>query len=76
VRPAFEVADVINLHWKEIVRSDKFNTWQLRTLDAIRRCRTASLGGHVDLCTACGHIRISIRVTGDKYRERRVFSIR
>lgn len=37
----------------------QFNTWQLRTLDAIRRCRSASLGGHVDLCTSCGHIRIS-----------------
>lgn len=31
----------------------------MRTLDAIRRCRTASLGGHVDLCTNCGHTRIS-----------------
>jgi Putative transposase/Transposase zinc-binding domain len=47
------------MHWHEVVRLPQFNTWQLRTLDAIRRCRTASLGGHVDLCTACAHIRIS-----------------
>lgn len=59
MRPAFEVAHVINAHWQEILRSCQFNTWQLRTLDAIRRCRTASLGGHVDLCTNCGHTRIS-----------------
>lgn len=59
MRPAFELADVINSHWKDILCSTQFNTWQLRTLDAIRRCRTASLGGHVDLCTSCGHIRIS-----------------
>jgi hypothetical protein len=59
VRPAFEVSDVINSQWKEMVCSGQFNTWQLRTLDAIRRCRTASLGGHVDLCTSCGHVRIS-----------------
>jgi len=59
VRPAFEVSDVINSHWKGILRSGQFNAWQLRTLDAIRRCRTASLGGHVDLCTSCGHVRIS-----------------
>jgi hypothetical protein len=59
VRPAFEVADVINAHWQDMLRSCQFNTWQLRTLDAIRRCRTASLGGHVDLCTNCGHTRIS-----------------
>lgn len=59
MRPAFEVADVINAHWQDMLRSCQFNTWQLRTLDAIRRCRTASLGGHVDLCTSCGHTRIS-----------------
>jgi hypothetical protein len=59
VRPAFELANVINAHWLELVRSGQFNTWQVRTLDAIRRCRTASLGGHVDLCTSCGHVRIS-----------------
>lgn len=59
MRPAHEIADVINSHWKEILCSHRFNSWQLRTLDAIRRCRTASLGGHVDLCTSCGHVRIS-----------------
>lgn len=59
MRPSFEVADVINAHWKELLYSGHFNAWQLRTLDALRRCRTASLGGHVDLCTSCGHLRIS-----------------
>ena len=59
MRAAFEVADVINTHWQDLLRTSHFNTWQLRTLDAIRRCRTASLGGHVDLCTNCGHTRIS-----------------
>lgn len=59
MRPAYEVADVLNAHWLEIVRSAQYNSWQLRTLDALRRCRTASLGGHVDLCTSCGHVRIS-----------------
>lgn len=56
---AFEVANVINSQWQNIIHASHYNTWQLRTLDAIRRCRTASLGGHVDLCTNCGHTRIS-----------------
>lgn len=59
MRPAYEVADVLNAHWQEVVRSSQYNTWQLRTLDAIRRCRTASMGGHVDLCADCGHVHIS-----------------
>lgn len=59
MRPAFEVARVINDLWPTLLSSNRFNTWQLRTMDAIRRCRTASLGGHVDMCTDCGHTRIS-----------------
>lgn len=57
--PRHEVADVLNQHWSPVLQSGKFNTWQLRTLDAIRRCRTAALGSHVDACTGCGHLRIS-----------------
>jgi hypothetical protein len=30
------------------------NTWQLRTLSAVRRCRTAALGGHIDGCDNVG----------------------
>ena len=57
--PAFEVADVLNAHWGSVYQSGSYNSWQLRTLDAVRRCRTASLGSHVDGCTSCGHLRIS-----------------
>ena len=28
-------------------------------LSALQRCRTSSMGGHVDKCDQCGHIRIS-----------------
>jgi len=31
----------------------------MRTLSALRSCRTALLGGHVDACTECGTVRIS-----------------
>jgi Putative transposase/Transposase zinc-binding domain len=58
MRPAFEVADVLNAHWSA-VQHGSFNTWQLRTLDAVRRCRSASLGSHADGCASCGHVRIS-----------------
>jgi hypothetical protein len=59
IQPAFEVAGVLQAHWPPLQHSGSFNTWQLRTLDAVRRCRTASLGSHVDGCTSCGHLRIS-----------------
>jgi len=31
----------------------------LRAMHAIERCRTAEMGGHVDACDHCGHLRIS-----------------
>ena len=59
MKAVYEVAGVLNAHWPGVQQSTQYNTWQLRTLDAIRRCRTASLGSHVDGCTSCGHLRIS-----------------
>ena len=37
----------------------KMPVHHLKTLSAIARCRTAELGGHIDQCDACGHLRIS-----------------
>ena len=60
--PRFEVADVLRLQWNAIEKSvgDKtLNTWQTRTLSALKKCRTSALGGHIDGCTQCGKVRIS-----------------
>lgn len=59
MKPAFQVADVLEAHWSQLSGSDRFNTWQLRTLDAVRRCRTHAMGSHIDGCTNCGLLRIS-----------------
>jgi len=59
VKAAHEVADVLEAHWPQVCHSTGFNTWQFRTLNAVRRCRTEALGGHIDGCSSCGHIRIS-----------------
>lgn len=59
MRPEFEVADVLRRHWSEVINHPQINAWQLRTLGAIKRCRTADMGGHIDACTSCGTIQIS-----------------
>ena len=53
-----EVADVLAALGEGIEKLG-LNTWQLRTLSAIRMCRTAALGGHVDACDDCGNVSIS-----------------
>lgn len=59
MRPAFELSQILEQHWPKVEHSASINAWQLRTLSALRQCRTAALGGHVDACTGCGLIRIS-----------------
>jgi len=36
-----------------------FTSWHLRTLHALRKCRTLELGGHIDKCNCCNNIHIS-----------------
>ena len=59
MKPAYEVADVLRKNWPAVETHPQINTWQLRTLGAVMRCRTAEMGGHVDACTNCGTIQIS-----------------
>jgi predicted Zn-ribbon and HTH transcriptional regulator len=60
-RPPLEVADVIRAAGESFVeRNKKWFTWlHLKVLNAILRCRTAALGGHVDACSKCGHTAVS-----------------
>lgn len=58
MRSEYEVADVLSQSWNNVASSG-LNSWQLRTLRAIKDCRTLVLGGHVDGCDSCGHVQIS-----------------
>jgi Putative transposase/Transposase zinc-binding domain len=60
-RPTLEVADILRAqgdHFLDRYRSS-FDFQQHKAFRAIQRCRTAALGGHVDLCPQCGHRDIS-----------------
>jgi hypothetical protein len=54
-----EVADIFRKHGQAYRVANKMPLNHIRTLQAIERCRTAELGGHVDECDCCGRIRIS-----------------
>lgn len=59
MKPAFELAQIIDRFGNGFVQQHTPNAYVQRTLRAIQQCRTAALGGHVDQCDTCGHIRIS-----------------
>jgi hypothetical protein len=43
------------------------NLGQLKVMSAIERCRTAALGGHVERCEACAHLRIAYNSCRDRH---------
>ena len=68
-RPKLEVADIFR-RYGEAYRQ-KFGAWlstaQRRVMTAIERCRTAALGGHVEMCDRCGHLRNAYNSCGDRH---------
>ena len=60
-RPTVEVADLLRTHGDRFIEQNR--TWlsfqHLKVLTAIKRCRTAALGGHLDHCSNCDHSAIS-----------------
>ncbi len=54
-----EVADIFGSFGEEYRRTNKLPKRMHKAMKAIEACRTAKLGGHIDECDSCGHIRIS-----------------
>lgn len=56
-RPTVEVADILRAQGNRFLdRYEKsFDFQQLKAFRAIQRCRTATLGGHIDACPRCGY---------------------
>jgi hypothetical protein len=53
-RPTVEVADIFRSQGDTFIDRHALGIQQLKAIQAIRRCRTAALGGHVDVCPQCG----------------------
>ena len=56
-RPALEVADILREQGNRFLERyrSSFSYQQLKAFRAVSRCRTAALGGHLDVCLRCGH---------------------
>jgi len=53
-RPRFDIADIVRQHQLELEELQALSLDQRRALDAMAVCRTAALGGHLDVCPGCG----------------------
>lgn len=54
-----ELADVINNFLPSFNAGSKLPAYKLRVLDALQKCRTEYMGGHIEACTNCGVLRIA-----------------
>jgi hypothetical protein len=60
-RPVLEVADILRRHG-DVYREHNakhLSRGQLKVMGAVRSCRTAAAGGHVERCGDCGHSKIA-----------------
>jgi Putative transposase/Transposase zinc-binding domain len=59
-RPALEVSQIFRHHGPDYRKNHGLSLEQYKAMRDIERCRTARLGGHVDVCSqGCGYLAIS-----------------
>lgn len=66
-RNKFELADVVRKFGNQLIEQDNLSPQQIKVLFNILQCRTASLGGHEEVCDHCGTIRYSYNSCGDRH---------
>jgi hypothetical protein len=54
-RPRYDIADIVRWHRSALDAETCLSPAQRRVLSDIERCRTAALGGHLDVCRSCGY---------------------
>jgi hypothetical protein len=54
-----EIQDIFRLYGDDYLKSHKLSLVQHKAMSAIRKCRTAELGSHRDVCENCGIVEIS-----------------
>lgn len=55
-RPSLELADVVRAFRPVYEQQHSLTLAERTVLDAVARCRTAALGGHVNVCLDCGFV--------------------
>jgi hypothetical protein len=53
-RPRFDIGEIVRQHRAALEAGVDLSLAQRRVLSAMALCRTAELGGHVDVCRSCG----------------------
>jgi hypothetical protein len=66
-KPKYELAQVVRKFGRQLIGNQKLSPQQNKALFNILQCRTASLGGHQDVCDCCGQINYSYNSCNDRH---------
>jgi len=67
MRPEFELAHAVNLFSATLLARNQLSPLQQKVLGKIAGCRTATFGGHEEVCNNCGTVRYSYNSCGDRH---------
>lgn len=67
MRTKYELAEVVKHFGSELTDRVNLTPIQIKVLDKISQCRTATLGGHEEVCDRCGTVRYSYNSCGDRH---------
>lgn len=59
IKTTIELGEIFRKYGEAFRQRHRLSMDQHKALNAIAACRTAQLGGHIDQCDGCGHLRIS-----------------
>lgn len=61
MRPKYELAEILRKYGKDYRKKYKIPYQHHKVFNAIERCRTSALGGHIEKCSneSCGYLKIS-----------------
>ncbi|MCD4692497.1 MAG: IS91 family transposase [Calditrichales bacterium] len=62
-----ELADILGDYFPGYIKHHKLPIHYYPVINALICCRTSILGGHIDECDACGHIRCSYNSCGNRH---------
>ena len=63
----YEVADVLSQYGEQYRQEYRVTPEQARVMGALTACRTAQLGGHVNVCQECGAVQIAYNACRDRH---------
>ena len=66
VKPALELADILAAHFADYLKVAHCTAAQFAAVNAILKCRTAALGGHLRVCDVCGRVQLVFNSCGNR----------